>query len=108
MFDDFKELLSIFNAHGIKCLIVVASSLIFPYSEGMEVHLTPEQEAQLAQIATTAGTDPERLVTNVVTRYLDEEARFLAAVEKGLAAAERGEFIEEEEMDARLEAMFKA
>ena len=36
-----------------------------------------------------------------------EEARFLAAVEKGIAAAERGEFIEEEEMDARLEAMFK-
>ena len=31
----------------------------------------------------------------------------LAAVEKGLAAAESGEFIEEEEMDARLEAMFK-
>jgi predicted transcriptional regulator len=28
-------------------------------------------------------------------------------VEKGIAAAERGEFIEEEEMDARLEAMFK-
>ena len=43
----------------------------------------------------------------VVSRYLDEEARFLAAVERGLAAAERGEFIEEEEMDARLEAMFK-
>jgi predicted transcriptional regulator len=33
----------------------------------------------------------------VVTRYLDEEARFLAAVEKGIGAAERGEFIEEEE-----------
>jgi predicted transcriptional regulator len=29
-------------------------------------------------------------------------------VEDGIAAAERGEFIEEEEMDARLEAMFKA
>jgi len=29
-------------------------------------------------------------------------------VEKGIAAAERGEFIGEEEMDARLEAMFKA
>ena len=74
----------------------------------MEVHLTPEQQARLAQIAIKAGTVPERLVTNVVTRYLDEEARFLAAVEKGIAAAERGEFIEEEEMDARLEAMFKA
>ena len=47
-------------------------------------------------------------MTNVVARYLDEEARFLAAVEKGIAAANRGEFIDEEEMDARLEAMFKA
>ena len=75
--------------------------------KAMEVHFTPEQQAQLAHIATKAGTVPERLVTNVVTRYLDEEARFLAAVEKGIAAAERGEFIEEEEMDARLEAMFK-
>jgi predicted transcriptional regulator len=74
---------------------------------GMEVHLTPEQEAQLAQIASKAGTAPERLVTNVVARYLDEEARFLAAVEKGITAADRGEFIDEEEMDARLEAMFK-
>jgi predicted transcriptional regulator len=41
-------------------------------------------------------------------RYLDEENRFLAAVEKGIAAAERGEFIEEEEMDVRVEAMFRA
>jgi predicted transcriptional regulator len=53
------------------------------------------------------GTDAERLVTKVVVRYLDEEARFLAAVQKGLAEAERGEFIEEEEMDARFEAMLK-
>lgn len=74
----------------------------------MEVHFTPEQEAQLAQIANKSGIVPERLVTNVVSHYLDEEARFLASVEKGIAAAERGEFIEEAEMDARLEAMFKA
>jgi predicted transcriptional regulator len=75
--------------------------------KAMEIHFTPEQQAQLARIATKAGTAPERLVTNVVSRYLGEEARFLAAVEKGIAAAERGEFIEEKEMDARLEAMFK-
>jgi predicted transcriptional regulator len=73
----------------------------------MEIHLTPEQETRLAQIAAKAGTAPERVVANVVTRYLGEEARFLASVEKGIAAAERGEFIEEAEMDARLEAMFK-
>jgi predicted transcriptional regulator len=74
----------------------------------MEVHFTPEREAQLAQIATRAGTDPERLVKDVLERYLDDEARFLEAVEKGIAAAERGEFIEEEEMDARINRMFKS
>jgi predicted transcriptional regulator len=73
----------------------------------MEVHFTPEPQARLAQMATKAGTAPERLVTKVVAHYLDEEARFQAAVEKGIAAAERGEFIEEAEMDARLEAMFR-
>ncbi len=73
----------------------------------MEVRFTPEQEAQLAQTANKVGTDPERLVKDVLVRYLDDEARFLAAVEKGIAAAERGEFIEEEEMDARIGRMFK-
>jgi predicted transcriptional regulator len=73
----------------------------------MEVHFTPEQEAQLSQMATKVGIDPARLVKDVLVRYLDDEARFLAAVEKGIAAAERGEFIEEEEMDARVESMFK-
>jgi len=48
----------------------------------MEVYFSPEQQVQLTQIAIKAGTVPERLVTNVVARYLDEEARFLAAVEK--------------------------
>jgi predicted transcriptional regulator len=72
----------------------------------MVVDLTPEQEAQLAQIASTSGTDPGHLVKDVLARYLDGEARFLAAVEKGLVAAERGEFIEEDEMDARIERMF--
>jgi predicted transcriptional regulator len=76
--------------------------------KGMEVHLSLEQQEQLAQIASKAGTVPERLVTNVVARFLDQEARFLEAVEKGISAADRGEFITEEEMDARLEAMFKA
>jgi predicted transcriptional regulator len=74
----------------------------------MNVDLTPEQEARLAQMASRSGTVPETLLTDVVSRYLDEEARFLAAVEKGIAAASHGEFIEEEEMDARVEAMFKA
>ena len=74
----------------------------------MEVHFTPEQEAQLTEIAVKAGTDPERLVKEVLVRYLDDEAQFFAAVEEGMAAAKRGEFIEEDEMDARIERMFKS
>lgn len=73
----------------------------------MEVRFTREQQAQLAQIASQSGTAPEHVVETVVGRYLNDEADFLAAVEKGLAAANRGEFVEEEEMDARIEAMFK-
>ncbi len=68
--------------------------------KSMEVHLTPEEQSQLAQIASKAETAPQRLV--------DQEARFVADVEKGIASASRGEVIEEEEMDARLGAMFKA
>jgi len=74
----------------------------------MEVHFTPEQQEQIAKMASQVGTVPERLVVDVVAHYLGEEARFLAAVEKGIAAAERGDFIEEEEMSARLESWFKA
>ena len=79
-----------------------------PYLEGMEVHFTPEQEAQLSQIATHAGTDAERLVKDAALRLLQEEARFRAAVREGIAQADRGEFIEEEEMDARLEQMLRS
>ena len=75
--------------------------------KAMEVHFTPEQEAQLAQKASKAGSDPERLVKDVLVRHLGDEARLLEAVEKGIAAAERGEFIEEEEMHVRIERMFK-
>jgi len=63
---------------------------------------------QLSRLANEAGTAPEQVVTKLVASYLDGEARFLAAVDKGLAAAERGEFIEEEEMDARIDAMLSA
>jgi flavin-dependent dehydrogenase len=76
--------------------------------KGMEVHFTPEQETQLSQIATHAGTDAERLVKDAALRLLQEEARFRAAVREGIAQADRGEFLEEEEMDARLEQMLRS
>ena len=40
----------------------------------MEVHFTPEQEAQLAQIATTVGTNTEHLVKDAALRLISENA----------------------------------
>jgi len=74
----------------------------------MEIPFTAEQEAQLARMATKSGTDAPHLVKDAALRLLDEEARFLVAVREGIAQADRGEFIEEEEMDARLEQMLRS
>ena len=74
----------------------------------MEIHLTPAQEARLSQIAAKTGTDAERLVKDAALRLLQEDARFRAAVREGIAQADRGEFIEEEDMDARLEQMLRS
>jgi len=73
----------------------------------MELHFTPEQEAQLTALATQAGKDAEQLVKDAALRLVEEDARFRAAVRKGIQQADRGEFVEEEEMDARVERMFE-
>lgn len=73
----------------------------------MEVHFTPEQEAQIVKTAKANGTDAEKLVVNAALHFVDD-ANFRAAVLEAQAYADRGEFIEEDEMDARLEAMLRS
>jgi predicted transcriptional regulator len=74
----------------------------------MEVHFTPEQEAQLSPIASQAGTNAEQLVKKAALRLLERDERFRAAVHKGLEQADRGEFVSEDEMDARIERMIQS
>lgn len=74
----------------------------------MEVHFTPEQEAQLSQIASQAGPDAEELVKKAALRLLERDARFRAAVHRGMEQADRGEFVAEDEMDARIERMLQS
>jgi predicted transcriptional regulator len=69
----------------------------------MEVHFTPEQEAQLSQIANHAGTDTEHLVKDAALRLVEENARFRAAVREGVAQAGRGELIDDDEVRLWLE-----
>jgi predicted transcriptional regulator len=74
----------------------------------MEVHFTPEQDMRLAEIAITAGIDAASLVERAALRVLEVDAQFCAAVREGIAQADRGEFIEQEEMEARLEQMLRS
>ena len=75
----------------------------------MEVQFTQEQEAQLAELARRDGkASASDLLKDAALRLLDEEARFRAAVLAGIAEADRSEFIEEEEMDARFEKMLRS
>jgi predicted transcriptional regulator len=69
----------------------------------MVVRFSPEQEAQLSQIAAHAGTDAEHLVKDAALRLVDENARFRSAVQKGIAQADGGELIEDDEVRRWLE-----
>jgi predicted transcriptional regulator len=73
----------------------------------MEIQITPEQEAQLAQIAAHLQKDPHQLVMDAALRLIEEDDRFLAGVRKGIEEADRGESIDEAEMDARVERMLQ-
>jgi predicted transcriptional regulator len=73
----------------------------------MEVPLQPEKEAQLAQIATQRGLKTDELAREVLTRYLEDDTRFIEAVNIGLAAADRGEFVEHSEVGAKLKQILR-
>ena len=64
----------------------------------MEVYFTPEQDAQLSQIASHAGTDPEHLVKDAALRLVEENKRFRAAVREGIGQADRGELVDDDEV----------
>ena len=69
----------------------------------MELRFTPEQEAQLTQMAQYAGKPVEQLLTDAAFATLREHKSFLETVEEGIAAADRGEFVESGEVWARVE-----
>lgn len=70
----------------------------------MEVYFTPEQEAQLSQIATQIGTDAEHVVKDATLRLVEETKRFRSAVQEGLTQADHEELVEDDEVRGWLEA----
>jgi len=73
----------------------------------MEVRLQPEKEAQLAQIASQRGLKTDELAQQVLSRYLEDDTRFIEAVNLGLAAADRGEFVEHDEVGAKIQQLLR-
>ena len=74
----------------------------------MEVHLPQNQEAQLNELAAKTGRGTDDLVQEAVARLLAHDEWFKEQVQVGIDQINRGEFTEEEEMDARVERMLQS
>ena len=76
--------------------------------KAMEVHLPQNQEAQLHELSVRTGRGTDELVQEAVAKLLSHSEWFKQLVQIGIDQIARGEFIEEEEMDARLERMLQS
>ncbi len=72
----------------------------------MEVQFTPDQQAKLSRLATAQGRAAEALVQEAVERLFGYDEWFSHEVDKGLAAAEKGEFVEHEDVRRIIETRY--
>jgi predicted transcriptional regulator len=64
----------------------------------MDVPLNPALQAKLIRLAVHPGRASEVLVVEAVERLVNYDEWFLREVEKGLAVADRGEFVEHSDL----------
>jgi predicted transcriptional regulator len=72
----------------------------------MEVRLNPELQAKLTRLATQQGRDSESLVVEAVERMVSYDEWFLQEVEKGIAAADRGEFVGHDDVKKQIDRRY--
>lgn len=73
----------------------------------MELQIHERQAVELALLASRTGRSPNELVEEAVDRLLADETWFNAQVQAAIDQIARGEFLSEEEMDARLTRLLK-
>ena len=73
----------------------------------MDVHFSPDVEAEITRRATNAGKAPAEVIREVITDALADEARFNAAVEQGFAELDAGQFVTHEDLGERLRRRFR-
>ncbi len=74
----------------------------------MEVQFTPDQHAKLSRLATEQGRAAEALVQEAVERLFGYDEWFSREVDKGLAAADKGEFVEHDAVLRMIESRYPA
>ncbi len=74
----------------------------------MEIPLTPDQEAHLRQMAQHQGKEVGQLVMDAVLNFANDHDRIRETLRERIQEADRGVFIEEEEMDTRFQRMIRS
>jgi predicted transcriptional regulator len=74
----------------------------------MEVLFTQDQLAKLSRMAAAQGCEAQALVLEAVDRLFGYDEWFSREVDKGLAAADRGEFVEHDEIRAMIDSRYPA
>lgn len=74
----------------------------------MEVDFTVEEEQRLSEVGAKAGKPVATLVRHAVLAALDADARFEAALRKGIESADAGHLLEHSEVVARLEHRYRS
>ena len=74
----------------------------------MEVQFTPDLESKLTRMAEQQGRSSAALVTEAVEHLVNYDAWFNAEVERGLAAADRGELTDHQDVRAIIESRYPA
>lgn len=74
----------------------------------MEVQFSPDQQARLSRMAAAQGRAAEALVQEAVDRLLSYGEWFSEEVDRGLVAADKGEFVEHDDIRRMIEARYPA
>lgn len=73
----------------------------------MELRLTPELQAKVERAAAENKSDAAEYVQQLVEHYVDHDQWFRKQVQKGLDQLDMGEYVEHEEVWARMEKLLR-
>jgi predicted transcriptional regulator len=88
--------------------IPIAAGAVSSYNQAMSIHLRPDQETHLQEIAARSGRDPNQLAQEAVDDLIEYDAWYRQQVAEGFAQLDRGEFVTHEEVGARLARLFRS